>query len=564
MAEKIDRTGFNPNTYIYYYFDNYARFGSRAGTSFSDINNVRRESLLEKQLMTFKEHERSLLGISEDTSSTYEDILDPAFWDEIFITSQQYDVEVMPDQKLSTFSASGKSRALAEQKAEELASHVITFSNNLKKISEQMYEKAGLGSNYQEYMAGIANEYAKTMGIPKRKVAQQILSELMAQDGIKTLNSYGKDVRGQLASDMEKLTLAAIALPSYKSFIANNSDLLKGAGSNKSKFFRTVASKLTSIRNHAKGLAHEIAVELGASAADGVIRKHLAKIGVEVVGATNTGGGYSSGIRGLGWLGIEQRMSGRLSQPVSEDDIAFQRSRNKGDVGVSIMIDSNGNGKVEANIGFNVKNYSKVVHSKFKSYTIHDDGSFSALYRVAFPDDVNFQYIFNIGAGHTSAKNFENGLTAKDLDSAWNNIIRTVAVSNLTYAMAGNITENVLFMVLNRKIFPISHILERILNYIKSGEGDYKSITDSDNWFGYGQQIRGISRRKFMSASKWIGDRKGGWITWSTPYGSGSKPASADPELAQERSGKARESLQSLLSKATMSISLRTLASMVQ
>lgn len=564
MAKKIDRSGFNPNTYIYYYFDNYARFGSRAGTSFTDINNVRRQSLLEKQLATFKQHERSLLRINDDTAATYEDILDPAFWNEIIIASQQYDVDVMPGQKLSSYSVSGNSRALAEQKADELANNIVTFSDNLKIISEQMYEKAGLGSNYQEYMAGIANKYAETMGIPKGKVAQQILSELMAQDGIKTLNNYGSDVRGQLASDMEKLTLAAIALPSYESFIANNAGLLKGAGSNKSKFFRTVVSKLTSLRNHAKGAAHEITVELGASAADGIIRKHLAKIGVEVVGATNTGGGYSSGLRGLGWLGVEQRMDGALSQPVSEEDIAFQRARNKGDVGVSIMIDNNGNGRVEADIGFNIKNYSKIVNGRFKSYTIHDEGSFSALYRVAFPDDVNYQYLFNIGAGHTSAKNFDSGLTGKKLDSAWNDIIRTVAVSNLTYAMAGNITENVLFMVLNRKIFPISYVLERILNYIKSGEGDYKSITDTDNWFGYGQQIRGISRSKFMAVSKWKGDRKGGWITWSAPYGTGSKPASADPVLAQERSSEARDSLQSLLSKATMSISLRTLASMVQ
>ena len=367
---------FNPNTYIFYYFDNFRRYGTRTEyTDFSDISKNRRIALMKQQLQKFKMHEASILHINDSSVQTFEELSNPSFWKDVDILADTYDVFMYGDEKLSTSYFQYANKEEAQRKADELGKHITEFSKNIEALAQRAYEKINDKGNFQQYVQEVIKEYSKTNGLTgeKNELAMHVLSALLKEDGFKKFSDSSSDAKGMLETDMNKLLLIAQALPEYETFLNTHAGEIKnkGKGSYKSNFFYTVVNKITMLRNHAKGMTHEIAVLTGALQAKGVINKALKKINIEVLGGASTGSGTGDSMLGLEWTVKEPRFSGALSKMQTDEELIETGVVNKGDDCITIQTDANGGGKVITEVGFNIKNYSTKNKVNFMTYTIH-------------------------------------------------------------------------------------------------------------------------------------------------------------------------------------------------
>lgn len=546
--------GFDRNSYIFYYFQNYVEYGEGLPEfTFSNISQRTRASILQKQISKFDSHVRSLISDNGAAGRIFEQVLDYNNWDEVF-----KEVDGHPDStKLSVEAAIGKTinKSLMLSKtenmnalAEELVNDISYFQQSLQAMVEKMYKILDSPQNLEAYSLSVIAEYAKAKKIPESSLGQSVLHDFL-KDGLKELpGGAANSSQESLKKDIDKCILLLNALPEYNDYIANNYEKKSGKGATEAaQFFRTLFRKLVGIRQHAQGAMGEIAAEAALhSGVAYVLDQAEEALQSASISTESTGSKTSARQLGGDFLSTRARRkeTGRSRRFIKEAK-RMQKFVNKKDVQVNIDV-QDGNGIASVNFGATVKNYTVNPKGKFMTYTISDNGKFKTAYIAAFPDDFNYQFLFNLGAGHTASSRL-GGPTAKELDNQWSQMIRTVAVSNLVTALAGSITENTVFIVLNNKVFLISDVLRQILNFINQGEPGYAK---SDNIFGYGQQIRGISRSRMLAASKWYGNKR--------------SIANQDMGFAMVRSNAARPILEAMLQQATMSISLRTLMRAIQ
>ena len=558
MARRRKRTsgtpGFDRNSYIFYYFQNYVEYGENLPEyTFSNISQRTRASILKKQISKFDSHVRALISENGAAGRIFEQILDYKNWDEVF-----KEVDGNPDNtKLSVEAAIGKTinKGLMLSKtenmnalAEELVNDISYFQQSLQAMVEKMYKILDSPQNLEAYSLSVIAEYAKAKKLPKSSLGQSVLRDFL-KDGLKELPGGAANTSQEsLKKDIDKCILLLNALPEYNDYIANNYEKVSGKGATEAaQFFRTLFRKLSGIRQHAQGAMGEIAAEAAFySGTAYVLDQAEEALKGANISTESTGSQTSARQLGGDFLSTRARRkeTGRSRRFIKEAKL-MQKFVNKKDVQVNIDV-QDGNGIASMNFGVTVKNYTVNPKGKFMTYTISDNGKFKTAYIAAFPDDFNYQFLFNLGAGHAASSRL-GGPTSKQLDNQWSQMIRTVAVSNLVTALAGSITENTVFVVLNNKVFLISDVLRQILNFINQGEPGYAK---SNNIFGYGQQIRGISRSGMLAASRWYGNRR--------------SIANQDMGLAMIRSNAARPILEAMLQQATMSISLRTLMREIQ
>lgn len=539
--------GFDPKNYVFYYFQNYLTFGEHTpGYNFANMTQQVRLGVLQKQIANVKARTHFLIENSGEAGKSLEELLNSEqVVGQVMSAMNTLTVNVTPNQiidKNLTMSSAARINALAE----ELANDMSFFLTSLNNMINEMYQMLSSPQTLEAYSEVVIAQYAQSHRT-NGPIGQQILNSFLT-DGLKEFNQSKGNATAQLESDIKKCILLVEALPEFSDYITSgqgnfttNSDT-SFAG----QFFRTVFRKIGGLKAHAQGMMGEIATAAGlASASQKVLQDTHKIITTELVGTGTSRKGS--------WITADVRIKEDANQAATANnkDNIIKKTANKKDVQVNIDV-VNGNGTVTSTVSFgaNVKSYRVNPTKKFKTYTIHDSGSFANAYAIAFPQDSNFMFLYNLGAGHTAQRRL-GGMTGSGLDAQWSQMIRTVAVSNLATALAGGITENTLFLVLSGRVFLISDVLESILSFIEVGEPGYN---ESNSSFGYGVQINGISREKMLATSRWIA---------SSGKQGRAKIADQNMTLAMRRSEQALPQLQSLVDSAKITISLRTLTSVI-
>ena len=539
--------GFDPNNYVFYYFQNYLTFGKNtASYNLTNITQQVRYNLLQKQIANIEARTRFLINDNGEAGKALEELLNSDnINNQIVAAVDVLSVNVTPDQiidKNLTMKDSSYINALADQ----LANDMSYFISSLKDMIAEMYQRLSSPQTLESYSETVIAQYAKTHQA-NGPIGQQILRSFLSKDGLKELNQPGGSPVAKLESDIQKCILLVEALPEFEDYLASGEGnfAVKSETTLAGQFFRRLFRKIAGLRAHAQGMMGEIAATAGLTTA---VKKELKDIHAMITSEfTGSQTSYKTG-----WLNTN--ITAKEDQDLidaANGDNSIKKSTNKKDAQINISV-TDGNGVVTstASFGASIKTYRIDPTNKFTTYTIHDSGSFANAYKIAFPDDSNFMFLYNLGAGHTAQKRL-GGLTRSGVDTQWSQLIRTVAVSNLATALAGGVTENTLFMVLNGRVFLISDILKSILSYIQSGEMGYKDTGES---FSYGVQIRGISRKKMMDASRWLVaiDQRG------TPRLDGQSMT-----LAMDRSDVAITQLTNIVNSAKISISLRSMTSVI-
>lgn len=559
--------GFDSN-YVFYYFQNFLTYGTDTATYYTlaNITRFERARLLQEQINAIKARTQFLISSNGEAGMALEELLDRELIENNFVLGMDsLSVNVTENQVLNkdlTLSSTERINALADS----LAQDISVFMNSLNNMIEEMWSYLTKTTTLDAYREMVIAQYAKNHSV-NGDIAQQVLRGFLT-DGLKELNPSSKsNPETQLESDIQKCINLAMALPSYKDYVPVNTDTfpVKTNTSLAGSFFRVLLRKLAGLKAHAQGNIGEIAAAAGLKSANAYALKQISDATATAMGIKNGKNSVRSKVNYTGtgtsyknsWLGVTSEMmrDPNLIEGGNDKNRKQSHTTNKKDVQVIIEV-IDGNGTVVANVdyGINVKNYSIKPSSKFTTYTIHDSGSFAAAYDRAFPEDKSHIFINNLAAGHTAQRRL-GGETAAGLDAQWTQLVRTVAVSNLATALAGGIKENTLFLVLNGRVFLIADVLEKILSYINSGEPGYK---ESNSEFGYGYQISGISRRKMQAASKWI------VASQNNKNKTGrSTIAGQSMTLAIKRSDAARPQLAQLMESAKITISLRTLTSVI-
>lgn len=537
------------SNYIFYYFQNYLNFNKyTSGFSFADITAQQRAVLLQKQIDNLEKRNKFLIESSGEAGEAFGKMLNGRHLEETLFQASTLSLEALPGVTLGKNVSAG-SVDYVEKLVDELTKNLSTFINGLDNMIDEMYNQLHKKESLDAYAQTVIADYAKTHKVSGDAMSQQILSEFL-KDGLKSIKAKSSSAEDRLMADINKCINLANALPKYKEYVKNNAESLatnkEGA---ESRFFRILSRRLTGIRSHAQGLMGEIAVAAGFAAATSKGLKEIGKLGTTT---SNVVGTRTSVKLPWGHLNINI-----LKDPQLEEDAAkaqnIKKSTNKKDVEVTMNI-VDGNGKITSTFtyGANVKNYTIKPDSPFTTYTIHDSGTFANAYKAAFPQDANYSFLFNLGAGHANQLRL-GGPSYSELNTQWTQIIRTVAVSYIATALAGGIRENTVFLVLNGRVFLITDVLKNILSFIQAGEPGYN---ESNSAFGYGYQLRGMSREKMLAKSTWIFDKsrenvpKNRWDDRNT-------------QLAYQRSDKARLELPKILNDAKITISLRTMTSLL-
>lgn len=559
--------GFDSN-YVFYYFQNFLTYGTNTATYYTlaDITQFERVRLLQEQINAIKARTQFLTSSNGEAGMALEELLDKKLIENnLVLGMNSLSINVTGNQKLNkdlTLSSTERINALAESLAQDMS----IFMDSLNNMIEEMWSHLTKTTTLDAYREMVIAQYAKTHSV-KGDIAQQILRGFLT-DGLKELNAPPKsNPEVQLEADIQKCINLAMALPSYKDYVPMNTDTfpVKANTSLAGSFFRVLLRKLAGLKAHAQGKIGEIAAAAGLKTANAYALKQISDATAKAMGIKNgknsvrirtsytgTGTSYKNS-----WIGVTTEMvkDPELAETSSEKNRRQLYTTNKKDVEVIIeVLDGNGTVVSTANYGANVKYYTIKPGNKFITYTIHDSGSFAAAYDRAFPEDRSHIFINNLASGHTAQRRL-GGETAAGLDAQWTQLVRTVAVTNLTTALAGGIKENTLLLVLNKRAFLIADVLEKILSYIKSGESGYK---ESNSEFGYGYQISGISRRKMQAASKWIISSQNNKNKTGR-----STIAGQNMSLAIKRSDAARPQLKQLMDSAKITISLRTLTSVI-
>lgn len=549
--------------YIAYYFQNYAEFALNSPQyNFDKISKKARVSALEQQINNVKLKTEMLVSQNGEAGKALGELLDNRNWENAIsngFNSDMLDLDVAPGvaaNKSFTYKSADEINALADQ----LAVDMSTFLQGLTSVMEKIRSYITSPKTLDQYRGAIIAKYAKD-GIVDDEVSWKIISDFLSKDGLKdmkpnAINAPEESLENVLAQCMGVL----VAFPNFRG--ASELDP-KGLGLKSDakttlagQVLKEVVSKVSGLMNKAKGDMGELALGAIAGTADAAALRSINE--AVRVSVNYTGTGKSTGGN---FLAAKSKFIEDLNQreAASNSKSTIRKSTNKKDVEVVMDVkDGNGNVTCTLSYGYNVKNYRIDTSSHVTTYTVHSNGSFLPLYNNVFGSD--YQFLFSLGAGHTSKKNL-GGPTRAELDKQWVQLVRTVAAGNMANVLVGGVTENTLFLSLNKRIFLISDVLQKILEFVEGGD-EAKQKGDMTSDFGYGYRLIGLSRRKMLEASKWVeGPRKLSKQSLSYHRAGGK----SDPNVvkALERSRAAYGSLTEMLNSAKIEISLRTLTSLI-
>lgn len=551
----------NATNYVHYYFRNFAKYSmSNAEYNFGNITaEIRAQSLqaqinrIDARIAELKAGEAgNAIGILLDEDTWNKNIGEG--YDQDLITKVK-----MTDGVLASTGINYKNAEEVDILVQQLLTNTDAFVESFETAVNKMMGYIHSPETLEDYRAEVLAAYSDGRTLDG-KAAQEILSEFINGDGLIAFkNAKGATKEQQLKIVIEKClaVIDTIKIGGLESYIKSGDF----EGSSKSKvsyegqIFKKLASKVSKLISSAQGITGEIG---GAASLATAGTEALKKAGIKNIGlSTNpTGTGTNGGSRDWGGGNIECAITAKQDPSMAQEMLnadTIKKVVNKKDYELVIDV-KKGNGTVAftSKLGVSAKNYTINQSSKTMKYTINEGGtkSFAKAYQAAFPADSSFLFLFNLGAGHTYKNKFHDDTTTQTLDQQWVQLVRTTVIANFVQFLAGSVTEDTLLLSLNRQIYPVSYVLNQVLEYIEGGENGY---TNSKSGFGYGYQLNGISRKKMLKTSTWLKSGATG----------GQMRGDDDPEAALVRSEQAYTSMMTLLSNTKLTISLRMLTSLI-
>lgn len=564
-SHPISRRLVEETNYVHYYFRNFATYSLNSPQfNFDKFNSKKRAELLDNQINTVQARIDALVASTGAAGKALEELFKPESWNENL--GEGYDKDhlasiKMSDKEFLNKSASYKNNDDAVALANQLAEECSTFVSSMNGAIDKMMGYLKSNKTVEDYRDEVIGAYAKN-GTINGPIAQKIIDKFLSKDGLVELKAgEGATAEERLEADIKQCIaiVDAIEVGGFGDYIDNGSFV----GDENSKaplaaqIFRKFAGKIASMRSRAQGLMGEISAATALTTGSRKVFANIEELKEKVeVSATNVSVGQSApnysygGACGIGCDIVVRQDPSMATKKLYPNGDTVKTRINKRDVEVTLDV-KDGNGTASVTFGANVKNYTIDPSSKTMYYTIFGGGntSFAEAYRLAFPQDSSFLLLANTGAGHTYMTKFQDKTTGKTLDAAWSEIVKTTVVSNLARYMMGSVNENTLFFVLNRQVYYITDVLRDIEEYIKNGEEGYNGVKS----FGYGYKLNGISRDKMLKTSTWIKSNKtGGYLR-----------KDEDTDLAIARSRKAYDSILGLLSSTRLTVSLKTLTSLI-
>lgn len=521
-------------TYLHYYFSN-----NKSSFSSADYDSAKRKSLLEQQSKIYSSHVQNLISNSYKDSEEVGKILDLLINDSTRNNQRKdiYDNVDTSSLTPSSFTVDGisvgslgASMKYIETEAEKILNQTDHFQIELNKVLDQAYNSLGTGSGFEEYKESIVKEYIQKKGLSssdKSSIATSIINDFLSHDGLKIMQNKGQ---GTMRTSLNSLTLLAYALPIYEF----SGGVSYSTGRSKTsvtlntlpEFFKAIASKTSGHFNNVKGGG----AELTAVAAELALHEKIADAVQNTdLSVKTSGDDYISGE----YFNINKKVYKTGNQLDEEDikNLSFHRS--KGDVTVSVS--ANG---VSISYGISVKEYTK-------PNTASADPTVNLVSKTNFLAAANrilggngIAYMYNLAGGHGDGNRRTGGSTGlkwtnAQLDNEWEELKKTVIIGNFLNFIAGLPSENVIYLVANRKIY----FIEDIVNAVVENE----SLLSG--------RVNIVKRETMMRSNKWINGQAG---------------ENRNALDANTRSNAAISSINAYLQKATITLDVTLLSSMVR
>lgn len=522
-------------SYLHYYFahaDMYSSFGS------ADYNAAKQKEILMQQKRLFDLNRQKnmsqldtqkfgsaiefLMGNSGESRVVRENVYNQS-------SSANTPVPINFDVDGMSIGSLGSKGKAALAKAQEIASNIDLFNNGLTNALNQAVTL--VNDNLDNYKSKIIQSYVQAKGLSSdlssSELAQKIIQDFLTHNGL----SFLKDSSSSLTTVLNKLTLLAAALPEFKSGMGSsfkyNSDskrTMKSISSD-AEFISVLAGKCSGLWNNIKGSAGEMAVLQGELAVSKRAARGFADAQAEITGNKRVSGGQ--------WANISKqtKVNDSMTEFLKLKDMSLSDHVSKADVTVTLT--ENG---VVVNYGLSVKEFkpaSSDTKGTVGKVTIQDSTSFLESANRAFSGN-GIAYMYNLAGGHGNSNvNLEGAETYSnaDLNSMWEELKRTVVISNFLYYLVGLPKENVYFLVGNKKVYDMSDIIDSVIGKPELLSNDFKMV----------------SRETMMRSNRWVNGTEGIAGT------------NQNKKDAETRSKNAISSINNYLEKAKITISLSLL-----
>lgn len=544
---------YGDENYIHYYFSNYVAFQSiNATQALAQITEKSRTAILQRQLDAYRLRKEENMSSASGIDGI-EELFSADYWNDILRTSDSYTAS--STNTINPMDVSQYSSVQLDAIAEQLTNNLDRFCDSINNFATSVQKTVEDKGFKEAYNQAVIEDFARTGTRPASAEGNSIINNLLKTDGFKTISNKINNPIAKIENVVQNLLTLADNLPSYISQKGYNKDYTVspkrggrkiGQESKIVQFYNKVISKISDAKTYLQETLEQLSHGVGLTNSMSLAAKKVQEVNQSLRSNSASIAGSGQG------LNISCDMNVVEDSSLKSTYLRPYAMTKKGNnVQLSIANDAEGNGQVVFKMGFDIYNYKTRPsdQSNVMSYSISKSESFGDFYRSLFPLDSRFMFIKSLGAGHGDgnmrgqARSRRMGTyTNAQLTQYWSELVRSVAITNLTMTFATNIREDTLFLVLNGKVIGIDTILESLLSYIGQ---EQRGKTGQASDFGYGYLLKGLSRSKMLKASQWTGS---------------DNPNQDDASI---RSNNATPEIENMLQTAKLFVSLRMLSSVL-
>jgi hypothetical protein len=411
-----------------------------------------------------------------------------------------------------------------------MADNISKMLDYFKKLSNELTNK--LGSSFQEYATEIINEYAATHGLSSSQsnVGQELLRAFISRNGLKNLQTPSFS-NGDLASFLEYAEAMIEVLPYFEDVPLDYSN---DNSKNSQGSIKLFIAKIQNLYNYVIKSAQKIAMIK--------IEELLFKNGLKSTedifkDLDKTIDSYSNGS-----LFIAANFKTRKEQLEEKRGTHLKVKKS----GVDVTIN---NDFVRVHYDVDISKYKGNNRVKYENMSLVDNTSF--LYAAINNLQLSQTELANLAAANSgeSLISFDDGSFINEdvLENAWNNVIQEVTTSQLIsslLALSTNSNMSTLFLVYNGGIYPISDVLDRVLDSQVRG---YNPEID-------GTVSRALNRSNIVKQNRW---------RWANYRSGASYRMDRSREEGKKRSSLVLPTVIMRLQQAKLDISLKKLGSLL-
>lgn len=411
-----------------------------------------------------------------------------------------------------------------------MADNISKMVGYFKKLSNELVYK--LGNNFQEYATEIINEYAATRGLSSSQsdIGQELLRAFVSRNGLKNLQTPTAS-NGGLASFLEYAEALIEILPYFDDVPLDYSNDNSKNNQNSIKLF---IAKIQNLYNYVIKSAQKIAM----IKIEELLFKHGLKTTEDIfkdldktIDSYNNGSFFIAANFKTQKEKIEEKRGTLLKVKKS---------------GVDVTIN---NDFVRVHYDVDISKYKGNNRIKYENMRLVDNTSF--LYAAINNLQLSQTELANLAAANSGESlisfDADSSINEDVLEMAWNNVIQEVTTSQLissllTLLNSGNMST--LFLVYNGGVYPISEVLDKVLDSQVRG---YNPEID-------GTVSRALNRSNIVKQNRW---------RWANYCSGASYRMDRSREEGKKRSSMVLPSVIMRLQQAKIDISLKKLGSLL-